>query len=131
MPSTTDVPTLALNTGATIPRLGFGTFSQPELRGFHSQQRIATEAWSPLAQGGLLADGRITEIAEAHGRTPAQVILRWHLQLGNGVIPKSVTPARIEENIAVTDFELTEAEMEQIDRLEGERVGPDPDTFGG
>ena len=108
-------------------------FSQSELREFHSQQGIATEAWSPLAQGGLLEDERITDLADAHGRTPAQVILRWHLQLGNIVIPKSVTPERIEENIAVTGFELTEAEMQQIGRLddEGGRIGPDPDSFSG
>ena len=116
-------------------------FSQPELREFHAQHGIATEGWSPLAQGGgdrldgtrNLDDERITAIADAHGRTAAQVTLRWHLQLGNIVIPKSVTPERIEENIAVTDFELTEAEMEQIGRLddEGGRIGPDPDTFGG
>ena len=116
-------------------------FSQPELREFHAQHGIATEGWSPLAQGGgdrldgtrNLDDERITAIADAHGRTAAQVTLRWHLQLGNIVIPKSVTPERIEENIAVTDFELTEAEMEQIGRLddEGGRIGPDPDRFGG
>jgi len=108
-------------------------FSQSELRELHAQRGIATEAWSPLAQGGLLEDERITDLADAHGRTPAQVILRWHLQLGNIVIPKSVTPERIEENIAVTGFELTEAEMQQIGRLddEGGRIGPDPDSFSG
>lgn len=108
-------------------------FSQPDLREFHSQQGILTEAWSPLAQGGLLEDERITDISSSHGRAPAQIILRWHLQLGNVVIPKSVTPERIEENIAITGFELTEAEMEQIGRLdsEGGRIGPDPDSFSG
>jgi 2,5-diketo-D-gluconate reductase A len=108
-------------------------FSQPDLREFHSQQGILTEAWSPLAQGGLLEDERIADICSSHGRTPAQIILRWHLQLGNVVIPKSVTPERIEENIAITDFELTEAEMEQIGRLDDEagRIGPDPDSFTG
>jgi 2,5-diketo-D-gluconate reductase A len=115
-------------------------FAQPDLREFHSQQGILTEAWSPLAQGGDSLDGTrsfgdegIAAIADAHGRTPAQIILRWHLQLGNVVIPKSVTPERIEENIAVTGFELTKGEMEQIGRLDSEdgRIGPDPDSFTG
>ena len=109
-------------------------FSQLKLRALHADQGIATEAWSPLAQGGdPLEDDSIAEIASAHERTPAQIVLRWHLQLGNIAIPKSVTPERIEENIAVTDFELTNAEVEQISRLDagGEgRMGPNPDTFG-
>ena len=78
----------------------------------------------------MLDDPTLAEIAEAHGRTPAQVVLRWHVQLGNVVFPKSVTPARIEENFDVFDFHLTDAEVEAIDALDaGERIGPDPDTF--
>ena len=105
---------------------------QAELRAFHAEHRIATEAWSPLAQGGdHLSDPVLTEIAAAHERSVAQVILRWHVQLGNVVIPKSVTPARIRENSELFDFALSDAEMERIAGLEqGERVGPDPDHFG-
>ena len=78
----------------------------------------------------MLDDPVIVEIAEAHERTPAQVVIRWHLQLGNVVIPKSVTPERIEENFDVFDFHLSEAEMAAIEPLDvGERTGPDPDTF--
>ncbi len=89
-----------------------------------------TEAWSPLAQGPVLDEPAIVEIAEHHGRTPGQIVIRWHLQLGNVVIPKSVTPERIEENFDVFDFELSPDEMEAIDALDrGERTGPDPDTF--
>ena len=78
----------------------------------------------------MLDDPAITEIAAEHGKTPAQVVLRWHLQLGNVVIPKSVTPERIAENFDVFDFELTDDEMAAIEELDtGERIGPDPDTF--
>jgi 2,5-diketo-D-gluconate reductase A len=103
---------------------------QAGLRQMHSELGIATEAWSPLAQGQVLDNDTITQIAEAHERTPGQVVIRWHLQLGNIVIPKSVTPERIVENFDVFDFHLTEAEMEQIKALDaGHRTGPDPDTF--
>jgi 2,5-diketo-D-gluconate reductase A len=103
---------------------------QPGLRQEHADLGIATEAWSPLAQGEVLDNETITEIAEAHEKTPGQVVIRWHLQLGNIVIPKSVTPERIVENFDVFDFHLTEAEMEQIKALDaGHRTGPDPDTF--
>jgi 2,5-diketo-D-gluconate reductase A len=103
---------------------------QWDLRRFHADHGIATEAWSPLAQGAVLDDPVIVDIARAHGKTSAQVVLRWHLQLGNIVIPKSVTPARIAENIDVFDFELTDEEMTEIEYLDrGERTGPDPDTF--
>jgi 2,5-diketo-D-gluconate reductase A len=106
------------------------SLQQADLRAFHAEQRIATEAWSPLAQGGLLDDETIAAIAERHERTPAQVILRWHLQLGNVVIPKSVTPERIRENIEVFDFELDDEEMAEFAKLDrGERIGPDPETF--
>ncbi|WP_030607595.1 aldo/keto reductase [Streptomyces sclerotialus] len=103
---------------------------QSELRAFHAEHGIATEAWSPLAQGALLKDEAITAIAERHGKSPAQVVLRWHLQIGNVVIPKSVTPARIRENLDVFDFVLTDADIDAITALDqGLRTGPDPDTF--
>jgi 2,5-diketo-D-gluconate reductase A len=103
---------------------------QHELRRFHAERGIVTEAWSPLGQGKVLDDPVIIEIASEHDRTPAQVVLRWHIQLANVVIPKSVTPARIEENFQVFDFQLTEAEMTRMSKLDrGERTGPDPDTF--
>ncbi len=103
---------------------------QPGLRHEHEQLGIVTEAWSPLAQGQVLGEQAIERIASEHARTPAQVVIRWHLQLGNVVIPKSVTPARIEENLDVFSFELDEAEMQQIEALDrGRRTGPDPDTF--
>jgi 2,5-diketo-D-gluconate reductase A len=105
-------------------------FSQATLRREHEALGIVTEAWSPLAQGAVLDDPTITKIAADHGRTAGQVVLRWHLQLGNIVIPKSVTPSRIEENFDLFGFELSDAEMEAIGGLEaGDRIGPDPDTF--
>ena len=117
----------AVNQIELHPRL-----QQSELREFHSEHGILTEAWSPLAQGELLDDPVVAEIAEAHGRTPAQAILRWHVQLGNVVIPKSVTPERIRENIDVFDFELTSDEVKRLDGLDpGDgRVGPHPESFG-
>jgi diketogulonate reductase-like aldo/keto reductase len=103
---------------------------QAELRAYGVEHAIATEAWSPIAQGAALDDGTIATIAAHHQRTPAQVALRWHLQLGNVVIPKSATPERIRENFAVLDFELSEDDMAAIARLDrGERIGPDPATF--
>jgi 2,5-diketo-D-gluconate reductase A len=103
---------------------------QPELRRFHSEHDIMTEAWSPLARGRVLRDRAIEEIATRHDRTPAQVILRWHVQLGNVVIPRSVNAARIEENFALFDFSLSDEEMETIDAMdESTRIGPDPRTF--
>jgi 2,5-diketo-D-gluconate reductase A len=105
-------------------------FQQAALRAFHAEYKITTEAWSPLAQGGLLDDETIVAIAERHDRTPAQVILRWHLHLGNVVIPKSVTPERIRENIEIFDFELSDEDMVEFARLDsGERIGPDPERF--
>lgn len=105
-------------------------FQQAELRAWHADHNVATEAWSPLAQGNLLGDETVVRIADQHGMTPAQVILRWHLQLGNVVIPKSVTPERIRENIEIFDFELNDEEMAEFARLDsGERIGPDPATF--
>ena len=103
---------------------------QAELRSWQADHGILTEAWSPLAQGELLDDETIAAIAERHGKTPAQAILRWHLQLGNVVFPKSVTPERIRENIELFDFGLSDAEMAEFERLDrGERIGPDPGTF--
>ncbi|MFD6275607.1 aldo/keto reductase [Streptomyces sp. NPDC060209] len=103
---------------------------QSELRAVHAEYGIATEAWSPLAQGALLDDDVLVSLAGRHGKTPAQVVLRWHLQLGNVVIPKSVTPARIRQNIDVFDFELSAADMDAIAGLDrGMRTGPDPDTL--
>jgi len=104
---------------------------QAELRAFHAEHGILTEAWSPLARGGpVLSDPVIAEIAERVGKTPAQVILRWHIELGNVVIPKSVTPARIRENLDVFDFRLTGEDLQAIAGLEtGDRIGPHPDTF--
>lgn len=105
-------------------------FPQAELRAFHAEQGIATEAWAPLAQGGMLDDPVIAERAAKHGRSPAQIVLRWHVQLGNVVIPKTVTPARMAENIAIFDFELSEDDLQSIATLDtGTRIGPDPETF--
>jgi 2,5-diketo-D-gluconate reductase A len=103
---------------------------QAELRRAHQRLGIATGAWSPLAQGGVLDAPTITRIATVHGKTPAQVVIRWHLQIGNVVIPKSATPARIVENLGVFDFTLSDDELAAIERLDtGERLGPDPDTL--
>jgi 2,5-diketo-D-gluconate reductase A len=103
---------------------------QTELRREHDELGIVTEAYSPLAQGRVLDDPAITAIAATHGKTPAQVVIRWHLQLGNVVIPKSVTQKRIEENRDVFDFALSDDEMAAIAALDsGVRIGGDPDTF--
>src|SRR3954464_5059675 len=103
---------------------------QPGLRREHQELGIATEAWSPLAQGEVLDDPAIERLAETHGKTTGQVVLRWHIQLGNIVFPKSVTPERIDENFDVFDFHLSESEMAEIEAIDaGERIGPDPDTF--
>ena len=104
---------------------------QAELRAFHHEHHIVTQAWSPLGQGEVLNDAVIGAIASVHGKTPAQIIIRWHMQLGNVAIPKSVTPSRIESNFQVFDFELSNHEMAQIAQLDpGRRMGPDPLTFG-
>ncbi|MBM4792571.1 aldo/keto reductase [Streptomyces sioyaensis] len=106
-------------------------FPQAESRAVHARHNIVTEAWSPLGQGkGLLEHPTLTELAAKHGRTPAQVVLRWHLQLGNVAIPKSVTPSRIAENIDVFGFELDDADLAALAGLDsGTRLGPDPATF--
>ncbi|RRS01684.1 aldo/keto reductase [Glycomyces terrestris] len=109
-------------------------FSQPELRAYHAEHLIATESWGPLALrgGGLFDEPAVKAAAAAHDRTPAQVALRWNLQRGNVVIPKSVTPERIRENWETLDFALTEDELAAIDALDtGERQGGDPAVVGG
>ncbi len=105
-------------------------FQQPGLRREHADLGIVTEAWSPLAQGEVLDEPVLDEIAQEHDKTPGQVVLRWHIQLGNVVFPKSVTPERIAENFDVFDFHLSQDQMDAIEALDaGERMGPDPDTF--
>jgi 2,5-diketo-D-gluconate reductase A len=100
------------------------------VRGYNREHGIATEAWSPIAQGGVLDDPTIVAIAERIGRTPAQVTLRWHIQRGDIVFPKSVTRSRVEDNFRLFDFELTEQDLAAIGGLNrDERTGPDPDTF--
>ena len=104
--------------------------TQDDVRAFCAEHQIAVEAWSPLGQGDVLGDPVIQFIAERTGKTPAQVVLRWHVQRGDIVFPKSVTPDRIRENIDIFDFELTAAEMEAFEALDsGERTGPDPAVF--
>jgi diketogulonate reductase-like aldo/keto reductase len=115
----------AVNQIELHPRL-----QQSELRGFHREHAIVTESWSPLGRGALLDDPVIEETAAATGRTPAQVLLRWNVQLGCLVIPRSVRPQRIEENARIFDFELDREQMATIERLDrGERIGPDPARF--
>jgi 2,5-diketo-D-gluconate reductase A len=106
-------------------------FPQEELRAFHEEHGILTESWGPLGQGkGLLEDPSIVEVAQRKARTPAQVVLRWHLQLGCVVIPKSVNPDRIRENIELFDFELDDPDMAEISKVRtGERLGGDPNVF--
>jgi len=105
--------------------------TQDELRGFCAEHQIAVEAWSPLGRGNVLGDPEIAAIARRAAKTPAQVVLRWHLQRGDIVFPKSVTPDRIRENIDLFDFGLANGEVETISALNrNERTGPDPDTFG-
>ena len=107
-------------------------FHNDEVRRYDEEHGIKTEAWSPIAQGEVLDDPAITRIAEEVGKSSAQVVLRWHLQRGDIVFPKSVTPSRIEENFAIFDFELDSDAMDKISSLDkGEegRTGPHPDTF--
>lgn len=105
-------------------------FAQADMRAFHAKHGIATESWSPLGQGKMLEHPVLAEIGQRHGKTPAQVMIRWHLQHGLVVIPKSVTPARIRENINVFDFTLTAQDMDAIDGIpEAGRLGPDPEKF--
>ena len=105
---------------------------QRGLRDFHAEHGIVTEAWSPLAaRAGLLDDPVVAGIADKHGVSPARVVLRWHIELGNVVLTRSVTPSRIAENIDIFGFALDPADLEAIAGLDrGTRTGPDPDTFG-
>jgi 2,5-diketo-D-gluconate reductase A len=126
---------LAEETG-TVPAVNqielHPALQQAELREYHRAHGIATEAWSPLAQAEVLEDPVLTGLAGKHDRTAAQVVLRWHIQLGNIVFPKSSTPERIRQNIDVFGFELDDEDMAAIGGLDdGHRTGPDPDTFTG
>jgi 2,5-diketo-D-gluconate reductase A len=104
--------------------------TQDDVRAFCAEHQIAVEAWSPIAQGLVLTDPTLDEIARRVGKTPAQVVLRWHIERGDIVFPKSVTPDRIRENIAIFDFELSGEDVEAISALNrNERTGPDPDQF--
>ncbi|TWD53373.1 2,5-diketo-D-gluconate reductase A [Agrobacterium vitis] len=105
-------------------------FQQKEARAFHDKHKIITQSWSPLGQGKLLDHAVIGKIAAKHGRTAAQVIIRWHIDNGLVVIPKSVTPSRIEENFKVFDFTLDQDDMAELAKLDsaGARIGPDPKT---
>ena len=106
--------------------------NQAELRAVHEQHSIRTEAYSPLGVGKLLENPVIASVAEAHAKSPAQVLIRWSLQLGNVVIPRSSNPARIAENAAVFDFELTPEQMDSINGLDdGTRFRPNPETYTG
>lgn len=106
--------------------------TQDEVRGFCAGHEIAVEAWSPLGRGSVLADPTVADIARRYGKTSAQVVLRWHVERGDVVFPKSVTPARIRENVDIFDFELTGEDVEAISALNrSQRTGPDPDSFAG
>ena len=106
--------------------------AQDDVRAFCAGHQIAVEAWSPLGKGSVLDDPVVGRIAERTGKTPAQVVLRWHIQRGDIVFPKSVTPDRIRENIGIFDFELPASDVEDITLLnKNERTGPDPDKFAG
>ncbi|ALO68665.1 hypothetical protein AS189_17745 [Arthrobacter alpinus] len=122
--------------GGTVPAVNqveiHPALQQRSITDFDAANGIATEAWSPLAQGAVLSDPAVLAIAEAHGKTPAQVVLRWHVEQGRVIIPKSVTPARIVENLNILDFELTDADRASIDALERDgRTGPNPADFNG
>jgi 2,5-diketo-D-gluconate reductase A len=107
-------------------------FTNDVVREYGQEHGIVTEAWSPIAQGGVLEDSTITQIADNVGKTPAQVVLRWHIQRGDIIFPKSVTPSRMQENLELFDFELGSDDMDAIsglDRGEDGRTGPNPDTF--
>jgi 2,5-diketo-D-gluconate reductase A len=107
-------------------------FTHDEVRAYGTEHGIATEAWSPIAQGEVLGDPTISRIAERVGKSTAQVTLRWHLQLGHIIFPKSVTPERVQANFDIFDFELTDEDLSLIsalDKGEAGRTGPNPDTF--
>jgi 2,5-diketo-D-gluconate reductase A len=107
-------------------------FTNDDVRAYDKEHGIATEAWSPIAQGRVLDDPVVTRIADSVGKTPAQVVLRWHIQRGDIVFPKSVTPKRMKENFELFDFELEDSDitaMTDLDRGESGRTGPNPDEF--
>jgi len=107
-------------------------FTNDTVRAYGAEHSIATEAWSPIAQGNMLGDPVVQRIAKAAGKTPAQVVLRWHIQRGDTVFPKSVTPQRVRENFALFDFELTDTDIDALtalDKGEAGRTGPNPDQF--
>jgi 2,5-diketo-D-gluconate reductase A len=106
--------------------------TQDEVRQFCAEHQIAVEAWSPLGRGSVLGDPTIDDIARRYGKTPAQVVLRWHIERGNIIFPKSVSASRIRENTEIFDFELAPDDVEAISALNrNQRTGPDPDTFEG
>ncbi|MEU8661334.1 aldo/keto reductase [Actinoplanes philippinensis] len=120
--------------GGTVPAVNqievHPALQQRDAQAANTELGVVTEAWSPLAQAGVLDDPAVLRVATAHDRTPAQVVLRWHVQQGRIVIPKSVTPSRIAENLRIFDFELTADEVAAIDALESDgRTGPHPDHF--
>ena len=120
----TDVPP-AVNQIEVHPYL-----TQDAVRGFCAEHGIAVEAWSPIGQGLVLDDPVIVSIAERAGKTPAQVVLRWHIERGDIIFPKSVTPSRVKENFGIFDFELSGADVAEISALnKNQRTGPDPDKF--
>lgn len=123
-----------LEAGATVPAVNqievHPWLAQNDLRAFNATHGILTEAWSPIARGRVLDEEQISTVAERLGRTPAQVTLRWHIQRGDIVFPKTVHRDRMEENISLFDFTLDDSDMTEIDGLDrGERIGPDPDTM--
>ena len=125
-----------IDLGLTVPAVNqielHPYLTQDKLRAFHDEHGIVTEAWSPIAKGQVLDDPVVTDLAAAVDATPAQVVIAWHLALGNIVIPKSVRPERIVENFAATEVRLDEDQIEAISALgRGERTGPDPSMFPG
>lgn len=146
------VPTVDLRDGTSIPQLGYGTwrvsddevgevpvvnqvelhpsFTQKDLESYGHHHGIVTEAWAPIGRGVDLSDPGICAVAQRDGRTPAQVILRWHLEQGRVVFPRSVSPQRMRENFDVLDFELGADELAWIDAVDDDnRLGPDPDVM--
>ena len=124
-----------LKESSTIPAVNqielHPNLPQEKLRSFHAEHGIATQAWSPLAHGRLLADPTVVEIADRHGTSPAQVLLRWNLDLGNSVVTKSITPQRIRANLSVFDLHLDDKDRQRLAELDnGERTGPDPEVYG-
>lgn len=123
-----------LAAGGTIPALNqvelHPGLQQVQVRAFNTKHGIATEAWSPLARGRFDENEQVLSIAQKHGKSPAQVIIRWHIELGNLVIPKTATASRLRENISVFDFKLDSEDLNKIASLDsGLRTGPNPDEF--